>query len=474
MKRYRVLLAFAMAGMAAAPVFSQSVMSVSPNSAIPGAAKDIVVRTVGTHFKDGVTTANFGAGITVKNFKVSNQELGTASIIVDKNAAPAPRTITLTTGSEVVEGDNFFEVVPESGNLRAVIDVIPNPTVSLADFDTKNPSASPLLFTIAVYNDAMVRENLRGVLTVIGDIYGKVATGTRYLKTPMPANYVETFNNREFTSYEVDRSNEKFYEAAIANGVLPSDVYTYRFQLINSTNDVLLTIEDKNIVENLIAKPELVYPGSEMSSKPENMEQKYPLFQWFSQATEFDIAIYPVNDFQKSPEEVVLNRPVYQQKGLTKSGFMYPSSAEQLREGQTYAWQVTGYQLTSKGKQALKSNVLWFKVASPTQVDNGITSIEITPGDMDIEPNKSQQFKAKALNDEGKEVPFKPEWRVIPSNMGTITQDGLFVANTIAGAAAILVKYGPMEEYVTIQVNSATAQQFLMDGFLRELFGLPE
>jgi hypothetical protein len=48
------------------------------------------------------------------------------------------------------------------------------------------------------------------------------------------------------------------------------------------------------------------------------------------------------------------------------------------------------------------------------------------------------------------------------------------VANTIPGAAAILVKYGGMEEYVTIEVISQSAGGFMMDGFLKELFGLPE
>jgi hypothetical protein len=479
MKRFRLsltLLALALTGLVSAPVLGQSVMSISPNSVTPGVTKDVVVRTIGTHFKDGVTTADFGPGITVKGglLKVNNQELGMATIMVDKNAAPGPRKITLTTGTEVVTDETLFEVLPEGGNMRAVIDVIPNPSISLADFDTKNPAGSPLLFTITIYNDAIEKANLRGVLTITGDVYGKVALGTKYIPSLKANEVYPPFSNKAFDKYEVDRSNEAFFQAAISTGLLPSDIYTYRFDLFNEENKILLTIEDKNIVENVIARPELIYPGSEFSSKPEPMEQKYPLFQWFSQATEFDIAVYPVNDFQKSPEEVVLNRPVYQQKGLKKSGFMYPSSAEALKEGQVYAWQVTAYQQTSKGKQALKSNVLWFNVSSPTQPDNGITSIEISPSDLNIEAKNSQKFTAKALNEEGKEVAFSPEWRVIPSNMGTIDQNGLFVANTIPGAAAILVKYGGMEEYVTIEVISQSAGGFMMDGFLKELFGLPE
>jgi hypothetical protein len=476
MNKFRFLLVLFLG--LSAPVFAQTIMSISPSSVTPGSqdiTKDIVVRTVGTHFKDGVTKIDFGdPGIIVKGFKVMNQELGNATILISKELAPGPRTIKITTGTEEVIADNLFEIMAPTGELRAVMDVIPNPSVSLGDFDTKNPQGSPLLFIITIYNNSEDRALLHGELTITGDIYGKVASGIKIIPTLGPNNILR-FDNKSFDKYQVDRSNEQFFKAAVSNGVLPSDVYTYSFSLYDDHNTSILTVEDKNVVENVIARPELIYPGGEMSNKPEDMQQKFPMFQWFSQATDFDIAIYPVNEFQKTPEEVVLNRPVYQQKGLKTSTFMYPASAEALREGQVYAWQVTAYQQTSKGRQALKSNVFWFKLISNTQVENTITSIEISPDDVDVEVKTSQKFSARALNDEGKEVPFKPEWKVIPSNMGTIDQTGTFTANSIPGTAAIVVKYGPMEEYITVMVTSQLALQKAMnEGFLKELFGLPK
>src|SRR5437762_10303273 len=55
-----------------------------------------------THFVQGTTTASFGAGITVVSLTVNSATTATAMLNIDATAATGNRTVTLTTGPEVV------------------------------------------------------------------------------------------------------------------------------------------------------------------------------------------------------------------------------------------------------------------------------------------------------------------------------------------------------------------------------------
>lgn len=67
-----------------------------------------------THWVQGTTTATFGAGITVATLRVSSATSATAVLNIDPAAAIGPRTVTITTGSEVVSLALGFTVTPPS------------------------------------------------------------------------------------------------------------------------------------------------------------------------------------------------------------------------------------------------------------------------------------------------------------------------------------------------------------------------
>jgi len=74
------------------------ISSAAPNSVLPGQQGVSVVLTgVNTHFQQNVTTADFGAGITVASLRVTSTNLATAVINVDPSAAPGSRAVVLTT-----------------------------------------------------------------------------------------------------------------------------------------------------------------------------------------------------------------------------------------------------------------------------------------------------------------------------------------------------------------------------------------
>src|SRR6266850_2190184 len=85
--------------------------TVDPNTGQQG-QQNLSVNLAGqfTHFVQGTTTANFGAGITVASLTVNSATAASAVLNIDPTAATGTRNVTLTTGAEVVTLNNGFTV----------------------------------------------------------------------------------------------------------------------------------------------------------------------------------------------------------------------------------------------------------------------------------------------------------------------------------------------------------------------------
>lgn len=113
---FTILITDSLQGTASAP-FSLTInpgpqlQSLSPNSANAGLSLQVSITGVGTHFVQGTTQANFGAGISVGGGPASGQPgpvtvnsptSATAQISIGASAATGPRTVVVSTGSEQV------------------------------------------------------------------------------------------------------------------------------------------------------------------------------------------------------------------------------------------------------------------------------------------------------------------------------------------------------------------------------------
>lgn len=83
---------------------------VNPNSGQQGQTLDVAVTGQFTSFVQGTTVVGFGAGITVNTVTVTNATSLTANISIAANAASGVRTVTTTTGAEVINSANGFTV----------------------------------------------------------------------------------------------------------------------------------------------------------------------------------------------------------------------------------------------------------------------------------------------------------------------------------------------------------------------------
>ncbi len=90
---------------------SQLLQSVNPSIVGQGAQNvQVAIKAKNGFFKSGVTTADFGAGITVASLTISDANNATAVINVDPAAGNQTRTLKLTTNNNVVTSDFFVHV----------------------------------------------------------------------------------------------------------------------------------------------------------------------------------------------------------------------------------------------------------------------------------------------------------------------------------------------------------------------------
>lgn len=97
-----------------------SITSISPNEGRQGLGGPIAIVGSNTHFVQGRTQIDLGPGITVSNVTVNCSTCLMATLAIDAAAPLGMRTLTVTTGSEIVTLGNSFTVGPPGNALLTV------------------------------------------------------------------------------------------------------------------------------------------------------------------------------------------------------------------------------------------------------------------------------------------------------------------------------------------------------------------
>ncbi|NND70170.1 MAG: S8 family serine peptidase [Rhodothermales bacterium] len=341
------------------------------------------------------------------------------------------------------------------------IDTVPVDVLRLSDFDPLNPSATSVFFVVTVTNDDSPRD-----LAIRVDVRAVRAgyLGSAYLELgQVPPNGIIVRTNQEFEAYDVGDAAEDLVDFALERGVLPPDEYVFKVVVIDQTGggEVIVGEEDDSIITtNPTTNLDLVGPGTEFWSEPEELSTPQPLFQWLSNATDFELTVFEVRPGQISPEDVATNLPVYTARDLSVETFAYPSFAEQLKHGVTYAWQVNALVGTASGTARYPSQMYWFTFNSPTEddfeADNVfVNSLRVDPQESAIKPGESVRFTYEVFDADGALVlNAVPSWRIVPDRLGEISEDGVFTAGDESGAVAVVASFGDVEDYATVVVET--------------------
>jgi hypothetical protein len=103
-----------------------AISSLNPASGSPGTTLSVQISGAGTHFTQGLTTADFGSGITVNGVTVAGPTSASASITIAAGAALGFRNVTCTTAGEVVLATSAFQVQP---GLPVITSITPSSAV---------------------------------------------------------------------------------------------------------------------------------------------------------------------------------------------------------------------------------------------------------------------------------------------------------------------------------------------------------
>lgn len=99
--------------------------NIQPNSGEVDKTLDVTVTGLHTVFSANQTTADFGAGINVNKVTVKSKTELAVTLAVAADAAPGPRTVTITTGNEVVTKTAGFTVYT-AGPTPELTEITPN------------------------------------------------------------------------------------------------------------------------------------------------------------------------------------------------------------------------------------------------------------------------------------------------------------------------------------------------------------
>ena len=94
-----------------------TLLSVDPAQGAQGQTLDVKISAINTHFVNGMSVADFGAGVTVNATRVLSSTSAVANVSIANNAAIGFRDLRVTTGAEVAAEDvigPFLVVAPPS------------------------------------------------------------------------------------------------------------------------------------------------------------------------------------------------------------------------------------------------------------------------------------------------------------------------------------------------------------------------
>jgi RHS repeat-associated protein len=160
---------------------SQASFTVNPTSGNQGQTVSVGLTGTGTNWAQGQTVASFGGEITVNSLTINSTTSATAQIAISQTAALAPRTVTMTTGVEVVSAVDAFTVnaATPPGFASSTVSTLAgaagspgftNGTGGAARF--RNPAglaaaASDVVYVADAGNHAIRRVDSAGVVTTV-------------------------------------------------------------------------------------------------------------------------------------------------------------------------------------------------------------------------------------------------------------------------------------------------------------------
>lgn len=442
------------------PLFAQTPdVIIEPGFGFPGETVHLVFRVFNLSIYNARVSVDMGEDLQqLGELEIVGQSAFRGTFRIAGATKPGARKVAIILNQ--IQVTSQFEIMAQGQQAQVRLEVLPVETLFFSDFDPGRIAEMPLIFTASFYNDQQPRTVILE-MEIAGQSAGPIIRAQKWLKEIGPGTAWHV-SNRDFDTYLTGVAGDKVLSIARQTGTFPADIYQYTLSVYDQNGQLLGRDVSGNEITNPGYTLTLIQPGNLFSESPQRISLKYPVFTWHSDAAVFEIAIYEVRPDQVGAADIVQNRPVFRQEALRQTLFTYPIYAEELKINQTYAWQVKAKVQTSRGAEMVESEVFWFRIDAQNQqnaiqAELRVTGIEIVPSEIRIQGGRQFQFKATGLDENLLPVEIQPQWQVIPANMGTINEKGIFTATDTTGVAAVSAKFGKVLNYATVYVKSREA-----------------
>ncbi|GIV60992.1 MAG: hypothetical protein KatS3mg043_2081 [Rhodothermaceae bacterium] len=372
-------------------------------------------------------------------------------------------------------GDVVVPAARAQGAVMVEVRTVSVQLLRLSDFDPLRPERAPVFLHATVINDEQERE-LRLEVHVRSARFGVLVTGTKRLGRVAPFAVVPV-TNRDIEAYEVADAGTDLVKTALERNVLPADEYVFEVRVFDEAGPGggALVAEGEGVIvtENPGRQLDLVGPGTPFGQEPDVVATPFPIFQWLSDAARFNFALYEVRPHQRSPEDVAGSRPVFAVRDslMTATVLPYPSFAEVLRPGVTYAWQVEAIVETAAGPLVQPSEMYWFVVEAREDLNvaasdglppvlsagvagEGVARLEVSPQEITLPPGGTFLFRAAAYDAADLLLPgVRVTWSLQPLGAGAIDEEGRFTAGEQPGVVAVTAHAGEVMDYATVFIE---------------------
>lgn len=214
-----------------------------------------------------------------------------------------------------------------------------------------------------------VRVMLHGTAEETSIPDGIIADATTKVITLQPGRTIVTGNDVQ--PIRVDQSNERYRDALLRTGSVPSGDYTICCEVISEESDLVIGRDCKFVRIERMTIPILIAPPDESE-----VTDKQPTFSWLSGSPPasgfrptYQLKIVEIFSNQ-SPYSAMSSNPAwFIRDNINVNVFMYPISTRAFEIGRRYAWKITAFNANDGRVPMGESEIWWFTFTKPEGED---------------------------------------------------------------------------------------------------------
>lgn len=432
---------------------------ITPSKSLPSQEVNLLFFGMGTDFIPGQVLIQPGDGTRVLELLVVNSRILKVRLWVEPSATPGYRDFRIVACGQQLDAMQLFEVVPPNMNFTQLT-LHDCAQITVADFAQAPTSRE--IFQVRLQGFA--NHNALEVHCTLENANRKqIFKGQKTL---------ETKNSLEFSNVQLDKITLQKDAFSGVAGALPSGCYHLALEILDATKQRFFHETHSIFFFDGCTSIPFATPGSPVTAggAPLPYYDAHITFEWTDSAQLYNWALYAVLPQHNSAQDILSSFPIWQEKNLQSGTYTYSAAAPKLEYGGVYAWQVRGTAGPAAAAITLTSPLFWFEYRLENPNDKVLKKLEVTPQQLDLPTGGAYQFEVVAVDQGGNKIAIRPEWKVVPPELGTVDSFGKFTAAKFASHGAVVATYGNKQDLSLVTIAPYEEREFSLE-IIAEIFG---